>query len=89
MPAPSLPVSIPPTWRWGPLETDAAQYYQAVGERLVAERTAQASINAVVLQDPQRQGRILSERGWQPHAHQEGPTAAKSEIIQTDYEVIL
>jgi hypothetical protein len=45
-------------WRCGPLETDAAQHYQAVGERLVPERTAQASGNAVVLQDPQRLVRI-------------------------------
>src|ERR1700730_6436803 len=54
----SLPVSIAPMWRCGPLETDAAQHYQAVGERLVPERTARASGNAVVLQDPQRLVRI-------------------------------
>jgi hypothetical protein len=34
--------------------TSAAQYYQTVGERFVAERTAQASVNAVVPQDSQR-----------------------------------
>jgi hypothetical protein len=52
MPSAHTSVSIPRMWRWGRLEFGATQYHQAVGERLVAERTTQASVNTVVPQNP-------------------------------------
>ena len=62
----SLPVSISPMWRWGRLETGAAQHYQAVGERLVAERTAQASVNGAPhfpITDPRRLSATSASEG--------------------------